>query len=241
MPTRTNIKPGPSALDLMMENILETQEALKQKERKQGKEMESLEQKVESLKREMRPSLLHSTDVKDSILGTVKENEDPEVTSTLIVRMKNIKIKQNILIQEHAKQEEERNFLSQKLDVLRQSIDHMKMHRVVKDSDLEIIGDNEDPDDEEDGMSMDTSRSYMHDSQPPSTKKKHGGSVPSCKSFDHLKKHRIIDNSGVSHEEDSMSIRSMDTSRSYMHDSQPPSTKKQHAGLAPSWKAMGSK
>jgi hypothetical protein len=116
----------------------------------------------------------------------------------------------------------------------------LSTHRVVKDSDFDIIGDNKDPDDEEDGMSIDT-RSHIDYSRTPSMKKKHVGSVPSWKRNDRLKKHRVIYYSGVSHEEDSMSIRSMDTNRSYMDDSQPPSTKKQHAGLVLSWKAMGSK
>jgi hypothetical protein len=185
MPTRTNIKPGPtltlSKLDSMMENISKTERDLKQKNWEEREKLESFQRKRESLKRKM---------------------------------------------------------------------DYLKKHPVVKDSDLEIIGDNEDPDDEEDGMSMDT-RSLMDYSRTPSTKKKHAGSVPSLERNDHLKKHRVIDHSGVKasdlkiigdnedpdDEEDGMS---MDT-RSLMDYSQTPSTKKQHAGLVPSWKAMGSK
>jgi hypothetical protein len=129
MPTRTNIKPGQGYdLDSMMENISEKQEALKQKEWKQGKEMESLERKAESLKREMdllkRPFVMDFTGVKDSILGTVKDNEDPELTSKLIVSMTNMKNEQKHLIQEHSEHEEGRKFLNQKVYVLRQRFEH---------------------------------------------------------------------------------------------------------------------
>jgi hypothetical protein len=258
MPTRTNIKPGPtltlSELDSMMENISKTERDLKQKNWEEREKLESFQRKRESLKREMdylkRCLVMDSTGVKDSNLGTVKENEDPDLTS-IFVSVMHMNIEQNGLIQEHSKHEKGSKCLNQRGDVLQQLIDHhLKKHPVVKDSDLEIIGDNEDPDDEEDGMSMDT-RSLMDYSRTPSTKKKHAGSVPSLERNDHLKKHRVIDHSGVKasdlkiigdnedpdDEEDGMS---MDT-RSLMDYSQTPSTKKQHAGLVPSWKAMGSK